>query len=132
MQLRVPIDLLILRVLSNGEQANPTRVGYLIERDHAEEVRERTPDGDMWSLDYVTQRMSTLRGLELLERVPPDDSSLYRISPLGHAALIHALDSGKREFSFRDLLDEVDADATVDELDPVDPDRIDWDHLPNG
>ena len=128
MKLRLPVDMLILQVLSDGEHANPIRVRFLVSEQHGDEIRNRLGK-EMWSLDYITQRMSTLRrDLELLERVPPDDSGLYRISDLGHYALRHTIEEGDDEISIRELLEKSEE---VGETEPVPADAIPWDLLAN-
>jgi len=127
MKLRAPIDILILQVLSTGENANPVRARHMIERDHGDQISDHV--GELWSLDYVTQRMSTLRGFELLERVPPEDSSLYRITPLGYAALDRVIDTGSTEFSFRELVAVLEELALVAELLAIALDVVDRDHV---
>jgi len=117
MQIRVPVDVMILQTLSDGEHANPVRVRYLIEMNH--DLREWGRES-LWSLDYVTQRMGELRNLGLLERVEPDDSGLYRISDVGRVVLLDWVENGVEEF---DLPEAIDAAADVQER-TVDADAI--------
>lgn len=118
--------MLILQVLSDGEHANPIRVHYLIREEHEEKIDHHLGK-EMWSTDYVTQRMSDLRGdLELLDRVPPEGSGLYKISDLGHVALRHSLDNLDGEISIRELLELTER---LDDRGPVPPDAIPWDKL---
>jgi len=109
MQIRVPVDVMILQTLSDGEHANPVRVRYLIETKH--NLGEWGRDG-LWSLDYVTQRMGELRNIGLLERVEPDDSGLYRISDVGRVVLYDWVDRGAEEFH---LPEAIDAAEDVDD-----------------
>lgn len=118
MQVRVPVDVMILQSLSDGEHANPMRVRYLIRENHYPFTGwERE---DMWSLDYVTQRMGELRKLGLLERVAPDDSGLYRITDLGHVVLQRWVRTNDKTFDLPDALNE------TEQVEPrvVNPDEI--------
>lgn len=87
---------------------NPKRVKYLIDEDHGDELAVRREDREPWTLDYVTQRMGDLRDVDLLERVPPADSGLYQISPIGVEALRHFLEEHERELPFRELVSRAD------------------------
>lgn len=120
MEIRVPVDIMILRALSDGEHANPVRVRYLLGKHHRDDLEEWPRVDGLWSLDYVTQRMGTLRRFELLERVPPDDSGLYRISDVGHVVLQRWLDTRKREFDLPDAI------AATNDVEPraVDPGEV--------
>lgn len=116
MQIREPVDVMILQVLSDGEHANPVRTRHLIREQHGDDLGE-WDRAEIWKLDYITQRMNELRKLELLERVPPDDSGLYKISDLGHVVLRRWVDTGEREFSFSDVVEER-GDVTRDRVEP--------------
>lgn len=101
----MPVDVMILQVLTSGEQANPIRVRYQINEQH----NLNRWGKDDWSLDYITQRMGTLRQFGLLERVPPDDSGIYRLTDTGRVVLQHWIETGETEF------DVVEAHETAKE-----------------
>lgn len=116
---------MILRAMADGRDVNPKRVRYLIEQEFGDELREDYDREEVWSLDYVTQRMAELRkNYELVDRVPPEDSGLYQINELGMIALSRVLEDGETEFSMRDLLEEAgDEEPRTDGA--RDPDRVD-------
>jgi hypothetical protein len=110
MKLTTPIDVYILRVMRDGEAYNPTRVQYLIEENH-------DWSGDDYERTYIAQEMAALREVELLERVPPENSGLSRITKLGRAALMLYEDEGQEEFTFAGLMGKVggESDGDVEE-----------------
>jgi hypothetical protein len=99
MRLTEPIEIWILDVMADGGAYNPVRVLYEIEQEH--------DYSDDWGREYVGQRMARLRDLELLERVCPDNSGLYRISELGETALEVHRETGETEFSFAELMGRI-------------------------
>ena len=104
MELSLPVDVYVLRVMSDGEPNNPVRVQHLIEERHGTELATEW-DRDPWTRAYISQVMTRLKDRELLARVPPENSGLYRITDLGYAALDAYLARGQTDFSFRELVD---------------------------
>jgi len=96
MRLTEPVEIYILEVLADGDAYNPVRVVY--------QIKQRYEPSEEWGREYIGQRMSRLRDLELLERVPPDNSGLYEITELGGTALEIHKETGQTEFSFAELM----------------------------
>lgn len=93
----------------DGDAYNPVRARY--------EIRARLglEADDIPTREYVAQIMARLRDLELLDRVPPDNSGLYRITDLGRAAFAIVVDEGTVEFGFRELVSRAEAgDVSVE------------------
>lgn len=107
MELSLPVDVYVLRVMSDGDPTNPVRVRHLIDDRHADELATEW-ERDPWTRAYISQVMTRLKDRELLERVPPENSGLYRITDLGYAALAAYQNAGRTEFSFRELIDLAD------------------------
>jgi len=105
MELRVPVEVVILRLLSDGEIANPVRMNYRIEKEHSQDLSESF-EYDGWQVDYIQQRLSRLESLDLLEKVPPETSGLYRITDLGRAVLLNYLETGDPEFDYTDMVEK--------------------------
>lgn len=124
MRLRVPVDVMILQVISDGQHANPIRVRYLIETKHGDRLRDLFDREEMWSLDYVTQRMGDLRGRDLLERVPPEDSGLYRITVMGHQVLENTIETRDPEFDYVELARKTSDEEEIENT--IGPDSVPW------
>lgn len=122
MRIREPLDVMILQVLSTGEQANPVRVRYLIDQQHGGNLAVWDRE-EMWQLDYITQRINKLRRLELLDRVPPENSALHQINERGYYVLSRWTEGGQRDFSASELgsIDEDDVDASRVPPDAITP-----------
>lgn len=121
MEIRVPIDVLVLQELSSGEHANPIRVRYLINRDHMADLRAVFGVEEVWLTDYIQQRMSRFEGVDILDQVPPDTAGLYRISPAGHALLRMYLETEDTEFGYAEIMARADG---------VDTSRVERTELP--
>lgn len=120
MELSLPADLYVLRVMSDGRTTNPVRVRHRIATEHADELADEWQK-EPWTREYVSHVMARLKDRELLERVPPDNSGLYRITRLGHAALHEYRTHNQTTYSFRELLET--ADSLPEEPDPVPDDE---------
>lgn len=125
MKLRVPVDVMILQVISDGQHANPVRVRYLIEAKHRRRLGSIFDRDRIWTLDYITQRMGELRERDLLERVPPKDSGLYRITDLGYEVLAQTVDSGSPRFNYREMASTV----RKAEMEKIEADDVPWSTL---
>jgi len=77
MKLRIPIDVVILKLLSDGEITTPLRTKWRVEQKHGNVLsREfRSYGSDGWGINYYQQRLSELEDDHLLEKLEPKDES---------------------------------------------------------
>lgn len=97
MRLRRPTDFLILEALSDGKRNTGANIAGMINYDRA----------------YVNTQLPKLEDQGLLEKIGPHkDSGLYRITPLGVAALekrtLYDNDEDEFEAAIQDLAENIE------------------------
>lgn len=93
-----PTDFLVLEVLSDGRRNIAPNIAELIDQDRA----------------YINARVKLLNDKKLIQRVGPNKSSgLYRITPLGIAALHRRDEYNHNPETFEDSIHELKAHIEI-------------------